>query len=430
MPPLQLYFLLSCIFRVTVTQELIQANLIWRHGDRSSRHTYPNDPYKHIWKDGSMQLTEAGKAREYDLGIFLRSKYGHLLSEKYREGEVYIQSTDIDRTLMSAQCVAAGLYSPKNVTKWNGIYSPWQSFPVHSEDTANDWLYQINQDPIKGCPEFDTLKKKIRVSSSWYANTEREYREFFNSMTNYTGAETPYTVDNIGMLYDNLFCLRSTGYKLPSWADDKVMNTLIYLAGFLQGLEYTDYEMQYTKTLSKMRAGIVLANMIENMEKRIRSETNFTIVGYSAHDSSVGPLLTSMGAFNWIVPPYASCVILDLYRNKDGGYFVEFWYRNDSNHDPYPLSFYECGQKCDFDKFKEVAASVVTDDSTPKLCGIEENKSCSDYAIPVGILISILGFTCVVAVCSCAARKRKSIERRDIEYRPLSLNDANGDINL
>lgn len=409
-------------------KELIQANLLWRHGDRSSRSTYPNDPYKNVWKDGSMQLTERGMAQEYDLGIFLRSKYGHLLSGKYREGEIYLQSTNIDRTLMSAQCVAAGLYSPNNVTKWNGILSPWRPFPVHSRETDRDWLYQIYQDPSKQCPEFDKLIKQIRVSSDWYLETDKTYAEFFQSITKHTGS--PFTIDNIGSLYDNLFCLKSNGYKLPSWVDSQIMETLINLSGVLQGLGFSDYEMKYTKTLSKMRAGVILSHMITNMEKRLNGDTGYYVVGYSGHDSSVIPLLTSLGAFNWKQPPYASCVMIDLYKNDDGSHFVEFWYRNDSKHDPYPLSFYECGHKCDYEVFKKISAEVVTDENTPTLCGLRSKSSCSDVAVPIGILVSLLGFSIALSLCLCIIRKRKNDRSRTMAYSllPMQTNEDKFDL--
>lgn len=412
-------------------QELIQANLIWRHGDRSSRHTYPNDPYKDVWKDGSMQLTEQGMAQEYNLGIFLRSKYGHLLSKKYREGEIYFQSTDIDRALMSAQCVAAGLYSPDNVTKWNGIVSPWRPFPVHSLETENDWLHLIYQDPPKQCPEFDKLLKQIRVSSEWYLETDKAYADFFKNITKHTGSEQePYNIDNIVAVYDNLFCLKSNGYKLPDWVDSQTMETLTYLVGVNQGLEFSDYEMKYTKTLSKMRAGVILSHMITNMEKKMSGETNYFVIGYSAHDSSVGPLLTSLGAFNWKRPPYASCVMIDLYKNDDGSYFVEFWYRNDSKHDPYPLSFYECGHKCNYEEFMKVSAEVVTDDSTPSLCGIQTKKLCSDLAVPIGILVSILGLSVTMSLCLCVIRKRKNDRSRTMAYSSLPMQSNEDEFDL
>lgn len=416
----QVAFLVLSTQMVANGQELIQANLVWRHGDRSSRHTYPTDPYKDVWKDGSMQLTEQGMSQEFGLGLFLRSKYGHLLSEKYREGEIFIQSTNIDRTIMSAQCVAAGLYAPNNITKWKGIFSPWRPFPVHTG--GGEWLHQMYQDPGHGCPEYDKLMRKIRVSSAWYAESDTKYAEFFKNITKYTGSQNEYTVDTITGLYDNLFCLKSNGYKLPDWVDGDSMETLTHLVNIKQGLIYSDYEKKYSKTLSKMRAGIILSHMLENMEKRIRGETKYFLVGYSAHDVSVCALLSSMGAYNWLIPPYASCAMIDLYREKDGSYFVKFSYRNDSNSDPYPFSFYDCGHTCSYEMFKSVAAGVVTDGDTPRSCGIyKDNKSCSDIAVPLGILVTILGLCIAVSLCFCVARKRKSVRSNDVQYSPLPM---------
>ena len=52
-------------------------------------------------------------------------------------GQIYVQSTDMDRTLMSAYSVLAGLYPPSELQKWNENIA-WQPIPVHTIPHESD----------------------------------------------------------------------------------------------------------------------------------------------------------------------------------------------------------------------------------------------------------------------------------------------------
>lgn len=63
-----------------------------------------------------------GKQTQFELGKLLRRRYGKLIGPgDYSPKKIFIQSSDADRCIMSAQCNAAGLYSD----------SDWQPIPVH-----------------------------------------------------------------------------------------------------------------------------------------------------------------------------------------------------------------------------------------------------------------------------------------------------------
>lgn len=97
-----------------------------RHGSRSPKHTYKKDPYgdASYWPEGLNQLTKEGKQTQFELGEFMRRRYDKLLGRgDYSPKNVYIQSTDEDRCLVSAQCNAAGL--------WYSVTNQWQPVPIH-----------------------------------------------------------------------------------------------------------------------------------------------------------------------------------------------------------------------------------------------------------------------------------------------------------
>lgn len=83
--------------------------------------------------------SQKGKMRSFKLGQFFRRRYDKLLGDKYSPKKVYIQSTDVDRCLMSAEAVLAGLFHPTEVEKWNKEIL-WQPVPVHTTKAAQDHI--------------------------------------------------------------------------------------------------------------------------------------------------------------------------------------------------------------------------------------------------------------------------------------------------
>lgn len=80
---------------------------------------------------------QTGKYQHYQLGKWLRQRYSSLLNETYSENEIYVRSTDVDRTLASALSNLAGLYPPIGDEIWNKDIA-WQPIPVHSIPERDD----------------------------------------------------------------------------------------------------------------------------------------------------------------------------------------------------------------------------------------------------------------------------------------------------
>lgn len=70
-----------------------------------------------------------GKQQQYQLGQYFRRRYDKLFGERYSPNNVYIQSTDVDRAIMSAQANLAGLFPPTHdIEKWHNDIK-WQPIP-------------------------------------------------------------------------------------------------------------------------------------------------------------------------------------------------------------------------------------------------------------------------------------------------------------
>ncbi|MEE6466282.1 hypothetical protein FKM82_006892, partial [Ascaphus truei] len=130
---LNLFFLL--LDQTIAGRKLKFVTLVYRHGDRSPIEAYPHDTHKEdSWNSGFGQLTQ-----------------------------VYIRSTDYNRTLMSAQSNLAGLFSSDDEQVWNPNIV-LQPIPVHSVPLAQEKLLYM---PFKNCALYEKLKKDTYLSKKF-----------------------------------------------------------------------------------------------------------------------------------------------------------------------------------------------------------------------------------------------------------------------
>nr|CAD7574174.1 unnamed protein product [Timema californicum] len=113
------------------------ATELFRHGDRTPLTSYPRDPYTNLseWEIGWGQVTELGMYQEFILGRQLRERYSRLLPRRYSSQDVYVLSSDVDRTLTAAQITSAGLY---HGVKHSSPLVKFQAVPVHSNQQDVD----------------------------------------------------------------------------------------------------------------------------------------------------------------------------------------------------------------------------------------------------------------------------------------------------
>lgn len=86
------------------------------------------------------QLTAAGIEQHHRLGQYFRTRYGSILSSTFNPNEIYVRSTDYDRTLMSAQSNLIGLYPLVNVSSDK---VPIQPIPIHTKPIEEDFVSEF-----------------------------------------------------------------------------------------------------------------------------------------------------------------------------------------------------------------------------------------------------------------------------------------------
>lgn len=352
--------LFTLTISVRCTLELIQ--IIWRHGDRTPNNLFPTDVNNPYWLPlGFGELTNIGKEQHFELGQYIRQRYAGFLNTSYNHEEILINSTTVDRALMSAYCNLAGLYPPEGVQVWNENI-PWQPIPVHTRPEAIDYIV----DTFTYCPKYDLLHDAVAQSPP-VQELNAENADLFAFVTNQTGY--PVTdIYSMSDVYDTLLCDKSHNFSVPSWVDP-LWDQMAYLQDMKMYYEYG------LPPLYRLTGGPLLGHMINNMNLKINGQIDKRRAFiYSSHDTSIVALLSALGVWDLIAPPYAATVFVELQKLSDGTHGVQIFYRNDSSVDPYELIIPSCGSPCPIDVLIAQTADIIPDDIVKECTLIEPTE--------------------------------------------------------
>ncbi|KAM8938675.1 lysosomal acid phosphatase [Pelodytes ibericus] len=358
---------LDCLLRITSlwlalavspyaqARQLRFVNVVYRHGDRSPVKSFPKDVHQEsAWPQGFGQLTETGMRQHWDLGQELRKRYKGFLNESYDRHEIYVRSTDVDRTLMSAECNLAGLYPPEG----SQVFNPeviWQPIPVHTLPEAQDRLLKY---PLLPCPKYQKLQEETRYSEE-YVKKIKDNLEFLQMVANATGL-SDCSLDSVWTVSDILFCEKVHNLSLPAWATPDVLARLTDLKDFSFRFLFGIHERIQK---ARLQGGILVNQILKNMSTAAHNASSpLKFIAYSAHDTTLGALQMAMDVYNGKQTPYASCHIFELYEESSGNFTVEMYFRNESGKAPYPLPLPGCNHTCPLQDFQDLLQPIIAED--------------------------------------------------------------------
>jgi len=314
-------------------------------------------------------LTQKGMRGEYVLGKFFEKRYVEdykLLNATYIHREIYIRSTDIERTLMSAQTQLNGLYPPKGHQIWRDNLD-WQPIGIHVVPLKEDYLLAVFDYP---CPRYFKLNAAGKKEPG-YIKMTLQYKDLLAYVSENSGEQID--VSTMFKIRDPLICEKSHNMTLPDW----VLNGTTY-----EDIgKVSDYGMGWnfnTREKARLTGGALVGRMIENMKlfssPQKRSETQEPVRKvylYSAHDTTLSAFMSALGVFNGISPDYSSAVMVELFQSG-GGLEVRVMYRFGQN-EPHALILSGCEEFCPLDKFIRLTHDVIPEDIVRE-CAIEQEK--------------------------------------------------------
>ncbi|XP_055615483.1 testicular acid phosphatase homolog [Toxorhynchites rutilus septentrionalis] len=331
--------------------KLLFAHVLFRHGNRTPTASYPTDPWKDIssWPNDWGQLTNVGKRTHLHLGRWMRERYHNLISDRYSPNDIYVQSTEYDRVLMSALSNLAGLYPPKGDDIWDKKID-WQPIPVHQIPKSLDNIIAST----RPCPKFDAELNKYMQGEVF-----QSYNKSLAPVYEYLSKNANMQIDSYLKLYDIYSTLdieyESKG-RLPEWTRKVYPEPLRNISATFFKLHTS------TDALKRLKIGPLLKEMVNRFQQKINKtlQPNRSLWIYSGHDTSVVNLLNGLGMFKTHNPPFAACVMVELRSAADGKPFVSVYYR-DSEAEPEAMSIPNCGTRCPLEKFGELYKHLIPD---------------------------------------------------------------------
>uniref|UniRef100_A0A034VI38 acid phosphatase n=1 Tax=Bactrocera dorsalis TaxID=27457 RepID=A0A034VI38_BACDO len=330
--------------------KLIFSHVLFRHGDRTPIEPYPTDPWKNreYWPVGWGELTNTGKNQHYQLGKWLRQRYNTLLNETYSENEIYVRSTDVDRTLASALSNLAGLYPPIGAEIWNKDIA-WQPIPVHSKPERED-KELAGKVP---CAAYDYARSAL-LNSITFQQLNQRYQYLFDYLTKYSGRKVD-TLEAIQRMNNTFYIETLYNRTLPEWTKKVYPSAdMTYIADFAFSIN------TYTRRMARLKAGPLIKEMLQRFGEKARGslKPDRSVWIYSAHDTTVANVLNTLKLYDMKSPGYTACLLFELRIDEQNQPFVSIFYKNNSA-EPTLLSIPDCGVSCPLAKMHTIYNDIL-----------------------------------------------------------------------
>ncbi|KAH9488850.1 mitochondrial acyl carrier protein [Bulinus truncatus] len=376
-------------------------SVLYRHGDRSPTAVYPldiNQPNT-TWPDGLGWLSKIGIQQHFELGQYLKQQYdGFINTSYYRNSEILIQSSGVERCLMSAYSNLAGLYPPQGEQIWNPELL-WQPIPVHTTNTSTDNKLAL-QAP---CPRYDQIFQEV-MNSQPIRKEEEENKVFYRMVENNTGI-VKESIRDIWTVVDTLFCERAHNLTWNNWVNQEGVWEK------LDSLKSQSFDLlTFTPEMARLKGGPLLKEIIANMiAATTQDKPSPKFYMYSAHDTTVSALLSAMHVFDRHAPMYRALVMVELHYIQND-YFVRIYYRNDTTREAYELTPPGCQNPCRLVDFITSTKDSIPDDWDAE-CKVHSANDSDNTLTPASWIALTIGigmcFIIVVSLIAVVVRLKK-----------------------
>jgi hypothetical protein len=219
-----------------------------RHGIKTPSYLNDSSNLRDIFGQewiGLKELTRGGSRMEYLLGVYLKNYYNNFFSEKYNPDEIYIMSSDSNRTVESALAQIQGIYQNNvldiGLTNYqinrsipyffeNKLTPEFEDFlesienyslpyniqipPIHSIDDRYH-IYRISEN--ENCEPYNYIKDdnlKKTVVKNFINNFNYTFGEHLLKKLNISDKNYFININNIDIVCDNFLSNYEIGNKL------------------------------------------------------------------------------------------------------------------------------------------------------------------------------------------------------------------------
>ena len=435
-------------FIAYASQKLLYVMEHFRHGARGPCDGLDEngDDYLKIHWETLGELSPMGMRMHYLLGVRNRERYDSILSKTFDPREIYIVSTDLNRTIHSAYTQLSGLYPmtfvptitdsqtkealppneineimQKSIDELGNKAVPHQTFPLHIFHISEHafLLHEPGSDcePIKEIREQNKQKEKVKKATIDFHN------DFGKEITEYLGKPSNISTQNYSWV--NYFC----DHFIADTTEGKNLSALkANLTALTERchwlLELQLYEVvlgDKDNRVARMSMTPIMKRIISQMKGRIGldqrgksdkiSYTNPKFFMLSGHDTSVGAMMVFMKEVfktPLVNPKYAANLYFELHRNESlstnttKDYYL-MYYMND-----------ELIKQFDFDYFvEECEKNFWTDQEIKEFCNFklgEISPESNNYlllSVVLGIVCLILSVLLIIfGIKSCSISKK------------------------
>ncbi|XP_031551629.1 lysophosphatidic acid phosphatase type 6-like isoform X1 [Actinia tenebrosa] len=314
-------------------------------GGRQPVSEYDTRQKKVIWPGGSEagQLTKLGQRQMYDLGKNLHRRYikeVELLHPQLVPQEIYVRTSNMQRTIDSARCVIAGLYGQQNV---KGVVT-MVTCPEKDESIYPNSHYCM---AIKKWAHSALSTAFLMSNIDGY---KKDYEEF---------KEAAGIKDKHVFVFFRDFIAAQEAHGMPvspifiKYREMIERNATHELVSVQCGYPHGRHE------ILRLGVGQALENILERMKDKItkKSPSYHRLCLYSVHDTTIICMLVCLGLYNNEWPDFSADLAFELYKKKDGQYFVKILLQGKEQILPGATS-----AMYPFEKFRKLITSYSVED--------------------------------------------------------------------
>lgn len=387
---------------------LVLLQMLFRHGDRSPMESYPNNTNDALWPQGFAQLTKVGMQQAYDYGKKLRERYLSFLPAQYERSQVYVRSTDVDRTLMTAQTLLTGLF-PTSLADWPGVFQP---VPIHTQMKEDDHLFA--EAP---CPRTNDLKRQWSNTGPAAAQNIPKYMNLLKALSRFTNVST---LDDLHQLSDTVFCetTHSDVMTRPSWLSDYVYKEL---------MQFRNESIQFTMIAPgtpRLFGGPLLYEITKNMQNRANNTSLYKLFLFSGHDTNIIALCRAMGILEDLQPPYLTSIIVELYEQNQH-FFIRTLFDNHTEQSPYVKTITGCAVMCPLDQFHDLLQNNMLPAADREAACALLQITTKDLLTFLAMVVTVLGLAmAVMSFAYCRSRQKRRKTTANLCYQQLLQDTA------